>query len=65
VIADDPVEFARAVISLLRDPARRQALGLAGRRLVEHRYSWATVASRFEALCEDVVRHARSTKAVQ
>jgi glycosyltransferase involved in cell wall biosynthesis len=59
VIADDPAEFARAVVSLLRDPKRQQAIGLAGRRLVEHRYSWATVASEFEALCEEVVRRHR------
>jgi glycosyltransferase involved in cell wall biosynthesis len=58
--ADSPVDFARAVVTLLRDPGRRQALGIAGRRLVEERYSWTQVAREFEAHCEELVtRHAR------
>ena len=52
VRADAPAEFARAVVSLLRDPARRQALGMAGRQLVEARHSWATVAREFETRFE-------------
>lgn len=58
--ADDPADFARAIVALLRDPARRRALGLAGRRLVEERYSWPQVAREFEARCQEVVAdHAR------
>ena len=57
--ADDPAEFARAVTSLLRDPARRRALGAAGRRFVEERYSWAKVAAEFETRCHEVVADAR------
>lgn len=53
--ADDPAEFARAVVSLLRDPARRRALGVAGRKLVEECYSWPRVAREFESKCEEVV----------
>lgn len=53
--ADDPGEFARAVVSLLRDPARRRALGTAGRRLVAERYSWTSVAGEFEARCEEAL----------
>jgi protein-tyrosine-phosphatase/glycosyltransferase involved in cell wall biosynthesis len=49
--ADDPVEFAAAVVGLLRDPARRRALGEAGRRLVASRHTWAAAALRFEAEC--------------
>jgi glycosyltransferase involved in cell wall biosynthesis len=52
VRADAPAGFARAVVSLLRDPARRRALGMAGRQLVEARYSWATVARKFETRFE-------------
>jgi len=57
VEADDPDAFAGAVVSLLRDPKRRRALGTAGRRLVEERYSWAQVSRQFEALCEQVADH--------
>ena len=53
--ADTPHDFAQSVIRLLRDPARRQALGDAGRALVEANYSWATVARQFEERCEEVV----------
>jgi glycosyltransferase involved in cell wall biosynthesis len=52
--ADDPDLFARAVVSLVRDPARRRALGAAGRRLVEQRYSWPQVAREFEKHFTDV-----------
>jgi glycosyltransferase involved in cell wall biosynthesis len=55
IAADDPGAFADGVVSLLRDPARRLALGDAGRTLVDTCYSWPTVARRFEELCEEVV----------
>lgn len=55
VAADDPRAFAAAVVSLLRDSRRRRALGQAGRRLVEERYSWAQVAGEFESLCLQAV----------
>lgn len=58
--ADEPADFASAVVALLRDPARRRALGSAGRRLVEERYSWAKVGREFEAQCEEAIKsHAR------
>ncbi len=56
--ADDPGEFASAVVSLLRDPGRRRALGEAGRRLVEERFGWAEVAREFETRCREAVREA-------
>jgi len=61
VIADGPADFAHAVVSLLRDPQRREALGTAGRRLVEDRYTWTHVAREFETLCLDACAgHAQS-----
>lgn len=53
--ADDPAEFARTVVALLRDPARRRTLEAAGRRLVEERFSWPQVARDFEACCTEVM----------
>jgi glycosyltransferase involved in cell wall biosynthesis len=41
VIADGPRAFADAVISLLRDSRRRQALGAAARKLVVDHYDWS------------------------
>jgi glycosyltransferase involved in cell wall biosynthesis len=55
VAADDPRDFAAAVVGLLRDPQRRDALGQAGRDLVETYYSWPTIAGEFEERCEEVV----------
>ena len=62
--ADEPQAFADAVIELLRDPARRRMLGDAGRRLVETRYSWNTVARTFEQHCEAAVNARVSARAV-
>jgi polysaccharide biosynthesis protein PslH len=55
VQADDPAAFAEAVVSLLRDPARRESLGRAGRELVEQHYAWPQIARQFEAACREVV----------
>ena len=66
VAADTPHDFATAVIRLLRDPARRQALGDEGRALVEANYSWAMVARQFEEHCEKVIaEHAYAGQAVR
>jgi polysaccharide biosynthesis protein PslH len=55
ILADEPDDFARAVVDLVRDPERRRALGRQGRRLVEERYSWPQIARTFEAQCWEVV----------
>jgi polysaccharide biosynthesis protein PslH len=57
-LADDPDEFAGAVIALLDDPARRRSLGDAGRLLVETRYSWDQVAADFHKCCLSAVMEA-------
>jgi sugar transferase (PEP-CTERM/EpsH1 system associated) len=46
VVADTPDAMAAATIALLNDPARRQALGAAARRLVEQRYAWRVVGGQ-------------------
>src|SRR5262249_15964182 len=53
VLADDPDEFARAGVHLLKRPEERRRLGLAGRRVVEDRFSWDQVARQFEEHCEE------------
>jgi sugar transferase (PEP-CTERM/EpsH1 system associated) len=40
IIADQPEMLARSVVALLENPEKRNALGRAGRSLVEARYSW-------------------------
>jgi glycosyltransferase involved in cell wall biosynthesis len=56
--ADRPEEFARATVSLLRDPDKRRALGLAGRRLVAEHHSWSQVAQEFEVKCIEAMKSA-------
>jgi glycosyltransferase involved in cell wall biosynthesis len=46
VLADSAADFAGRVIELLRDPARRQALGAAARQRVEERYAWPVIGRR-------------------
>jgi glycosyltransferase involved in cell wall biosynthesis len=55
LIADEPDEFARQVIHLLTDPSQRRPLIQEGRRTVETRYGWDTIADQllttYEQLC--------------
>lgn len=55
VIADDPSGFARSTLLLLRDAARRRAMGITARKLVVENYSWARVAKQFADILTDVV----------
>ncbi|MBP7569014.1 MAG: glycosyltransferase [Acidobacteria bacterium] len=47
-IADGPRAFAARVLSLLSDPAARQRMADAARRLVVERYDWSAVAGTLE-----------------
>ncbi len=50
LLADDAEAFAAAVVSLLRDPARRTTIGRAARHFVENHYDWSVLAPRVESL---------------
>ena len=56
LIADSPLSFARSVVRLIRDQARRERLGSAARALVLERYDWTAVAGALE---EPLMRIAR------
>jgi glycosyltransferase involved in cell wall biosynthesis len=55
LIADDPAEFADAVVTLLDTPDRRERLAEQARALMMDEYSWATVAKRFLTLLNQAV----------
>jgi sugar transferase (PEP-CTERM/EpsH1 system associated) len=55
LLADEPAAFAAAVVGLLRDPARGDALAAAGAEVVRTKYGWDGVAARFAALCADAI----------
>ena len=54
LVADDPADFAAAVVTLLRDPQRRQELGAAAQQLVRENYSWERAGAAFHQLYLDV-----------
>jgi polysaccharide biosynthesis protein PslH len=49
--ADSAEMFSSAILALLTDAAFRLRIATAARHLMEDRFSWATVATRFEAIC--------------
>ncbi len=61
LIADEPADFARAVIRLLHDVGERRRLEAAARALVVARYDWSAVAGELE---EALTRFARQRHAV-
>jgi glycosyltransferase involved in cell wall biosynthesis len=60
ILADDPADFARQVVQLLRDPQRRAQLGRAARRLVAENYGWPSVAAHFDRIMQAVLGRANS-----
>jgi glycosyltransferase involved in cell wall biosynthesis len=58
LIADSPTAFAEAVISLLRDPVRRDAMAMAARQFVVDRFDWSAVAEHLDrAIVETTTLH--------
>jgi glycosyltransferase involved in cell wall biosynthesis len=60
LIADDPADFAAAVVHVLRDPALRATLSRNGREAVEGVYDWHMIGQRF---CDFVERVASKADA--
>lgn len=50
LLADEPHDFAQAVVGLLEDPQRAAQLGAAGRQWVVERYNWHTVYRRWDLI---------------
>lgn len=55
VVARDDAEFAAQVVALLRDPARRAALGAAGEEWARRNYAWDRIGDRLLAVVEQVL----------
>jgi glycosyltransferase involved in cell wall biosynthesis len=54
VIADDPEEFASAVVSLLQSPEERRTIGRNARRFVRSNFSWAAASERVDLIAREV-----------
>jgi sugar transferase (PEP-CTERM/EpsH1 system associated) len=50
LVAERPDEWTAAVVGLLRDPARREALGRAARARMEAAYRWETILAKLDEL---------------
>ncbi len=50
VVADEPAEFAAALLRLLGDEAARREIGAAGRDLVLRRYTWDACAASYDTI---------------
>ena len=50
-----PDELARALTTLLQDPATARAMGRAGRKRVEDKFSWDSVAARTQQVYGDAI----------
>jgi len=59
VVADDPQEFAGAVVSLLADPSGCAALGGRGRQLIERRFSWRRFVDDLDGIYTRLVQVGR------
>ena len=55
VVEREPPAIANAIATILSEPTRAAAMGEAGRRAVDDRFSWPVVAAETEAMYEAVV----------
>ncbi len=55
---DDPQSLADALLELARDAGRRSAMGAAGRKRVDQRFTWDRVAAQTLALYSDLLTEA-------
>jgi sugar transferase (PEP-CTERM/EpsH1 system associated) len=59
LVADDPAEFARRVVGLLRDRELSRRIGSAGRAYVEARHSWRASLEKLDELLAPIIGGAR------
>jgi glycosyltransferase involved in cell wall biosynthesis len=60
LLSDDPARIAEHIVALLRDPARRERIGRAGRELVTSRYEWGANYRLLDRAFEDAMRKRRA-----
>ncbi len=61
LIADDPADFAAAVLRLLQDATLRETLSHNGRQTVEAKYDWQIIGRQFNDFIEMVVSQSASS----
>ncbi len=63
LFADDPADFAAAVVRLLRAPDDARAMARRAAALVRTRFGWDGVAAQFGTICEHTVQRTRALPA--
>jgi len=58
VVADNPEDFARCVVKLLKDDRLCEKLGGNGHKLVQEKYSWRTISITLEQIYENLLNKA-------
>jgi len=58
LIADEPEQFADAVVRLLKEPELRGRLGSAGRRWVTERYDWRVTYTHWDSIYDRLLDRA-------
>ena len=54
LIAEEPAQFAEAVIRLLQDPVLSQSLSRQGQQTVRNKYDWQIIGQQFNRFIEAV-----------
>jgi glycosyltransferase involved in cell wall biosynthesis len=62
ILADDPNDFARAVIDLLQNQKLRESLGLNGRKLIENKYSWPIIVQKLEDIYKYAIENFNNSR---
>lgn len=55
LLADDPQDFATAVVRLLKDESFARTLGTRAARVVRERFGWDKVSATFAEICEGAI----------
>jgi glycosyltransferase involved in cell wall biosynthesis len=56
LVADEPADFAEAVLNVLQDPVLRETLSRNGRQAVEAKYDWRIIGQQFDDFVETAVK---------
>jgi glycosyltransferase involved in cell wall biosynthesis len=66
LLADEPAEFADAIVRILTDSAYASELGHRAASVVKEKYGWRQVTERFISICTNTKSHPQLTqKSVQ
>jgi len=60
IVSDNPKEFGEHVVNLLLSPIKRKKLGIFGKEVINHKYTWEVIGKRLLYEIEKIVKSYRS-----